>query len=85
MKKLLQILAKVPLPMIAVVGLVMVVLVFANPWVLLSDAWSGMTEEVNGFDVPVPVLDEEFDLALLGKKGTWYDHKVSVTNIEPAE
>lgn len=45
----------------------------------------GMTEEVNGFDVPVPVLDEEFDLALLGKKGTWYDHKVSVTNIEPAE
>lgn len=45
----------------------------------------GMTEEVNGFDVPVPVLDEEFDLALIGKKGTWYDHKVSVTNVEKAE
>ena len=39
----------------------------------------GMTEEVNGFDVPVPYLDAEFDLALLGKKGTWYDHKVSVS------
>lgn len=45
----------------------------------------GMSEEVNGFDVPVPVLDEEFDLALLGTKGTWYDHKVSVTNPVPAE
>lgn len=40
----------------------------------------GMTEEVNGFDVPVPYLDAEFDLALLGKKGTWYDHKVSVSD-----
>lgn len=45
----------------------------------------GMTEEVNGFDVPVPVLDQEFDLALLGKKGTWYDHKVSVSNPQPYE
>ena len=42
----------------------------------------GMTEEVNGFDVPVPALDEEFDLALIGTKGTWYDHKVSVSNPE---
>lgn len=45
----------------------------------------GMTEEVYGFDVPVPALDETFDLALLGKKGVWYDHKVSVSNPEPAE
>lgn len=43
----------------------------------------GITEEVNGFDVPVPALDEEFDLALVGTKGTWYDHKVSVSNPEP--
>lgn len=28
----------------------------------------------------IPALDKEFDLALIGKKGTWYDHKVSVTN-----
>lgn len=40
----------------------------------------GMTEEVNGFDVPVPALDQEFDLALIGTKGVWYDHKVSVSN-----
>lgn len=45
----------------------------------------GLTEEVNGFDVPVLVLDEEFDLALIGTKGTWYDHKVSVSNPEPLE
>lgn len=40
----------------------------------------GLSEEVNAFDVLVPVLDEEFDLALLGTKGKWYDHKVSVSN-----
>lgn len=45
----------------------------------------GMTEEVNGFDVPVPALDEEFELALIGTKGTWYDHKVSVSNPEKIE
>ncbi len=39
----------------------------------------GTEEEVFGFDVPVPELDKEFDLALLGKKGKWYDHKVKVT------
>ena len=43
----------------------------------------GFTEEVYGFDVPVPVLEEEFDLALIGTKGKWYDHKVSVSNPEP--
>ena len=43
----------------------------------------GMTEEVNGFDVPVAALDTEFDLALIGTKGKWYDHKVSVTNPVP--
>ena len=40
----------------------------------------GYTEEVYGFDVPVPELEKEFDLALIGKKGKWYDHKVSVSN-----
>ena len=40
----------------------------------------GLTETVNGFDVPVPYLDKEFDLALIGKKGKWYDHKVFVSN-----
>ena len=43
----------------------------------------GETEEVYGFDVPVPVIGEEFDLALIGKKGKWYDHKVIVLNPVP--
>ena len=44
-----------------------------------------MTEEVYGFDIPVPALEEEFDLALIGTKGNWYDHKVCVTNPEKLE
>ncbi|MEE8837267.1 MAG: sirohydrochlorin cobaltochelatase [Eubacteriales bacterium] len=40
----------------------------------------GTTEEVYGFDVPVPALDQEFDLALIGTKGKWYDHKVKVSD-----
>lgn len=43
----------------------------------------GLSEVVYGFDIPVPALDREFDLALIGKKGKWYDHKVSVSNPEP--
>ena len=43
----------------------------------------GLSEEVYGFDIPVPALDTEFDLALIGKKGVWYDHKVSVSNPVP--
>lgn len=45
----------------------------------------GMTEEVYGFDVPVPALETEFDLALIGTKGKWYDHKVSVSDAAPLE
>ena len=45
----------------------------------------GLTDTVYGFDVPVPVLDEEFDVALVGTKGTWYDHKVMVSNVVPNE
>ena len=48
--------------------------------VTYSDGW---TEEVYGFDIPVPALDEEFDVALIGKKGKWYDHKVSVSDPQP--
>lgn len=40
----------------------------------------GTVEEVYGFDVPVESLDKEFDLAILGTKGEWYDHKVSVSD-----
>ena len=45
----------------------------------------GTTEEVYGFDVPVTSLDKEFDLALIGKKGVWYDHRVSVSDPQPLE
>lgn len=40
----------------------------------------GTTEEVYGFDIPVPAIDEPFQVALLGTKGTWYDHEVTVSN-----
>ena len=43
----------------------------------------GTTEEVYGFDIPVPALDEEFDVALIGTKGKWYDHTVSIRNAQP--
>lgn len=43
----------------------------------------GFVEKANGFDIPVPYLDKEFDCALIGKKGKWYDHKVSVSNPVP--
>lgn len=45
----------------------------------------GISEEVYGFDIPVPALDDEFDVALIGKKGKWYDHKVSVSDPEKIE
>ena len=43
----------------------------------------GTTDEANAFLIPVPYLDEEFDVALVGKKGIWYDHKVSVSDPQP--
>ncbi len=45
----------------------------------------GTSEEVYGFDVPVEALDQEFDLAIIGTKGTWYDHKVSVSDPQKVE
>lgn len=43
----------------------------------------GYVEDVYGFDIPVPAIGEEFDVALVGTKGTWYDHKVSVSDPIP--
>lgn len=45
----------------------------------------GTSEEVYGFDIPVAAVDTDFQLAILGTKGTWYDHTVSVANAEPAD
>ena len=43
----------------------------------------GLSEDVFGFDVPVASVGQEFDLAIIGTKGVWYDHKVSVQNPIP--
>ena len=40
----------------------------------------GEIKEVNGFDIPVEAIGEDFDCALIGTKGKWYDHVVSVSN-----
>ena len=40
----------------------------------------GTTGTAYAFDIPVPVIGEEFDCALIGKKAKWYDHKVMVSN-----
>ena len=45
--------------------------------VIYSD---GYEDEVYGFDIPVPALEEEFDVALIGTHGNWYDHKVIVSD-----
>ncbi len=43
----------------------------------------GEEDEVYAFEVPVTVYGEDFDLALIGKKEVWYDHKVKISNAEP--
>ncbi len=48
-----------------------------NDKVVYSD---GYEDEVYGFDIPVPALGEEFDVALIGTHGNWYDHKVIVSD-----
>jgi len=45
----------------------------------------GLSEEVYAFDFTVPYLGETFDLALIGTKGVWYDHKVSVSDPVPQD
>ena len=44
----------------------------------------GTSDEVYGFDIPVAAVDSDFQLAILGTKGTWYDHTVSISDAEPA-
>ena len=38
-------------------------------------------EVVYGFDIPVEALDTDFACATIGKKGNWYDHTVSVSDV----
>ena len=44
----------------------------------------GLSDEVYGFDIPVEALDKDFQLAILGSKGKWYDHTVRVANAQSA-
>lgn len=42
----------------------------------------GTSDKAFAFDIPVPVIDAEFDCALVGTKGKWYDHKVKVSDVK---
>lgn len=59
--------------------------VWLNPTTDTVTYTDGTSEEVYGFDVPVPELGKDFNLALMGTKGTWYDHLVAVSNPVPAD
>lgn len=56
-----------------------------EPTTDLVEYADGTTDEAYGFDVPVPAIGVEFDLALIGKKGKWYDHKVMVSDPVPLD
>lgn len=56
-----------------------------EPTVDKIDYGDGYVDEVYGFDIPVPALDEEFDVALIGTHGNWYDHKVVVSDPVPGD
>ena len=42
----------------------------------------GTEEKVSGFNIPVEKIGVEFPVALIGKKGIWYDHMVSVSDVQ---
>lgn len=42
----------------------------------------GYEMDVYGFDVPVPALDQEIPVAIIGTHGNWYDHTITVSNPE---
>lgn len=52
-----------------------------NPTIDTVTYSDGTTEEVHGFDVPVSEIGKDFDLAIIGTKGKWYDHTVSVSDV----
>lgn len=45
----------------------------------------GYETDVYGFDVPVPYLDKEFEVSLIGTHGNWYTHQVVVSNPVPGD
>ena len=55
-----------------------------DPTVETVEYGDGTTEDVNCFDVPVPALDQEFTVSLIGTHGNWYEHQVTVSDPVPA-
>ena len=56
-----------------------------EPTVDIIDYGDGYTSEVYGFDVPVPYLDEPFEVSILGTHDNWYTHNVTVSNPVPGD
>ena len=44
------------------------------------DYGDGDIDTAYAFELPVPVIGEAFSVAILGTKGKWYDHTVTVTD-----
>ena len=49
------------------------------------DYGDGYKETVYGFDIPVPYLDEPFEVCLIGTHDNWYSHMVTVSNPVPGD
>ena len=45
----------------------------------------GYEDEVYGFDIPVPYLNKEYEVSLIGTHGNWYTHKVVVSDPVPGD
>lgn len=45
----------------------------------------GYKDEVYGFDIPVPALDEPYEVSLIGTHDNWYSHMVTVSNPVPGD
>ncbi len=45
----------------------------------------GITDTAYAFDIPVPALDQEYPVSIIGTHGKWYEHQMKVSNPEPAE
>ena len=49
------------------------------------DYGDGYSDEVYGFDIPVPALDEPYDVSIIGTHNNWYQHSVTVSNPVPGD
>ena len=47
------------------------------------DYGDGYTEDVYGFDIPVPYLDEPYVVSIIGTHDNWYQHEVTVSDPVP--